>query len=446
MSKKSTVLYFIIFFCITVSASGQSLEQNFKTPPDNYKPLGWWHWVSGEITKDGITKDLEGMKMAGMRGATIFDLGDHIYDEGKNILFSTTWNEYVSHALKEAERLNLEIGFHYSPGWSGSGGPWVPVENSMKKIVYNTVELDGGKHITLNLEKPKHIKDFYRDISFYAIRGNELKFLSEKETSGSGRGVQWVNLIDQYSPDLSTVNYDDIIDITSKVEEDQLVWDAPPGQWTILRMGYTSTGKGNRASRPVFGYGLEADKYNASMVEKAYYDGIIGHAIELEKKSGTQSFQTITMDSWEVGYQNWSDKLPEEFKKRRGYAMDKFLPVLAGCVIESSEVSRRFLWDCRLTFGELIYEKYASTIRKNSHKYGKKIIIEPYREGGFNSFDYGMQADIVMSEFWKGGHNFNRIKSVASIAHVRGTKEHRAESFTTNYFNGIPRLGTSTFP
>ena len=306
----------------------------------------------------------------------------------------------------------------------------------MKELVHSSKEIDGGKRVTLTLEKPKHYKGFYRDITLYALRGHGLKRLSENDISGHGLGVRFVERMDRASADLAGLSQDDIIDLSSMLHGDRLEWDAPRGQWTLLRLGYTSTGTKNRVARKGYGSGLETDKFDVETIEKAFYDGVPGHIIELEKKLGIEGFKSITMDSWEVGYQNWGETFTSEFEKRRGYAPQPYLPVLAGVVVESIEVSQRFLWDCRRTYAELVADTFGATIRKLSNRHGKKILIEPYRHGPFHSFDYGMHADIVMSEFWKGGSNLERVKSVASIAHVRGDKEHRAEAFTTTYFNG----------
>ncbi len=437
MHKRCFFAFLFLFLLIGVQSQNlPQLKETFKNPADQYKPLCLWYWLSGEVTKSGITKDLEAMKTAGLRGAILFDLGGHISDAGKNLLFSEEWNTLFKHTLKEAERLHLDIGLHNSPGWSGSGGTWVDVENSMKTTVHFLKEIQGGTAVDIILEKPKHYKSFYKDIAVYAIKGHHLKTLSEQEISGAGKGEDWAKLISDSSKKLSAINTKDIIDLTNHFNNDQLVWNAPKGEWTVLRIGFTSTGTKNRTARRVFGSGLEPDKFDAKAITKAFYDGVSGNAIALEKASGSTVIKDIFMDSWEIGYQNWSEVLPEAFKKRRGYSMQKYLPVLAGFVVESPEISRRFLWDCRLTFGELIVDVYAKTMRNLSNKYDKKFMVEPYRTGGFHSFDYGEETDVVVSEFWKGGHNFERIKSVASIAHAKGVKEHRSETFTTNYFNG----------
>ena len=142
------------------------------------------------------------------------------------------------------------------------------------------------------------------------------------------------------------------IDITSKMDKDgTLHWDAPAGKWTILRMGYGITGARNRPSVPA-GSGLEVDKLSAKYA-KQYFDGYVD---PLEKNLGGllgTAPHYMTMDSWEAGMQNWTDDMIPEFTKRRGYDPTPYLPVLAGRVVKSSDVSDRFLWDFRRTLADM---------------------------------------------------------------------------------------------
>ena len=55
--------------------AGDSLEKGFVDPPDAAKPRVWWHWTGGNVTKEGITKDLEWMKRVGIGGAQMADIG-----------------------------------------------------------------------------------------------------------------------------------------------------------------------------------------------------------------------------------------------------------------------------------------------------------------------------------------------------------------------------------
>src|SRR6185295_2646414 len=136
----------------------------------------------------------------------------------------------------------------------------------------------------------------------------------------------------------------EIIDLTAKMNEDgSLNWDAPPGKWTIMRFGYSLTGAKNRPAVPS-GLGYEADKLSKKHIE-SYLQGYTAPLIKtLGNLYGTR-LQYVLLDSWEAGIQNWTDEMPAEFQRRRGYDLKNFLPALAGHVVESAAVSDRFLWD-----------------------------------------------------------------------------------------------------
>src|SRR5512135_1138699 len=124
---KLTVL--LIFFGLSLLAqeSAGSLEKGFKNPPEEAKPRTWWHWTNGNITKEGITKDLEWMQQVGIGGMQLADVaaGQGQTVEKKILFGSKEWLDAVRHAASEAERLKLEMTIFSSAGWSLTGGPWV---------------------------------------------------------------------------------------------------------------------------------------------------------------------------------------------------------------------------------------------------------------------------------------------------------------------------------
>src|SRR5882672_4529540 len=132
------------------------LEAAFKNPPDAAKPRTWWHWTMSNVTKDGITKDLEWMKRVGIGG---FMLADVNQGRGQNvepkIPFGTPeWFDAVKFAASEADRLGLEMSIFSSPGWSETGGPWVKPEQAMKKFVWSETLVEGGKKFSGKLTQP----------------------------------------------------------------------------------------------------------------------------------------------------------------------------------------------------------------------------------------------------------------------------------------------------
>ena len=110
---------------VFAQSSADPLEQGFKTPPDSAKPRTWWHWTAGNVTKEGITKDLEWMKRAGIGGFQLADVaaGAGQVVEKKLAFGSPEWLDAVRHSAAEAERLGLEMTIFSSPGWSETGGP-----------------------------------------------------------------------------------------------------------------------------------------------------------------------------------------------------------------------------------------------------------------------------------------------------------------------------------
>ncbi|HVT80570.1 MAG TPA: glycosyl hydrolase, partial [Phycisphaerae bacterium] len=130
---------------LAAAQSQPSLEQGFAAPPDAAKPRVWWHWTGGNVTKEGITKDLEWMKAVGIGGAQAADIGQ---GGGQTIdnpitFFSPAWFDDIKFAASESERLNLEMTIFSSSGWSLTGGPWVKPEQAMKKLVWSETDVQG---------------------------------------------------------------------------------------------------------------------------------------------------------------------------------------------------------------------------------------------------------------------------------------------------------------
>ena len=131
-------------------ASTDSLEQGFRQPPDSAKPRVWWHWMNGNITKEGIKLDLEWMHRVGLGGFQNFDAAlatPQVVD--KRLAYMTPeWKDAFKYATTLADQLGLEEAIAGSPGWSETGGPWVPPSQGMKKYVWSETLVEGGKPFT----------------------------------------------------------------------------------------------------------------------------------------------------------------------------------------------------------------------------------------------------------------------------------------------------------
>src|ERR1700754_1020101 len=149
----------IVFSLLCSAAFGQdldSLRAGFKNPPMSAWPRTWWHWTKSNVTKDGITKDLEWMKRAGIAGFQLADVNSgsgQIVNEP--LLFqSPQWLDAVKHTASEADRLGLEMTIFTSAGWSLTGGPWVKPEQAMKKLVWSETTVKGPQSFANKLLQP----------------------------------------------------------------------------------------------------------------------------------------------------------------------------------------------------------------------------------------------------------------------------------------------------
>ncbi len=230
----------------------------------------------------------------------------------------------------------------------------------------------------------------------------------------------------------------DILDITAKLDaKGVLRWDAPAGPWTVMRIGYTPTlARVKTSSDNWKGHVLD---YLSAEVFNGYWDE---HIEPLMIAAGDMAGTVLTQletDSWECGGMNWSSGFASDFKAYNGYGLTKYLPVVAGKIIESREVSNAFLADLRKTIAHCVSENHYKTFAERAARHG--IGIQPECSGphaapidGITNYKH---SDIVMSEFWipspfkPGPHNRFFIKQAASSAHIYGKRLVGAESFTS---------------
>lgn len=162
-------ILFLISLSLNVSGQGEavSLPDGFRNPPESAKPRTWWHWTNSNITKEGITKDLEWMKRAGIGGMQLADVasGQGQTVDKKILFMSPEWLDAVKHAASEAERLDLEMTIFSSAGWSLTGGPWVKPGQAMKKLVWSEMDLKGPQSFTGKLPDPPSYEGPIRDLS-----------------------------------------------------------------------------------------------------------------------------------------------------------------------------------------------------------------------------------------------------------------------------------------
>lgn len=436
----------------------------FASPPRSARPWVYWFFMDGNMTREGITADLEAMAKAGIGGVIMMEVNVGI-PRGPVAFMGAEWRAHFKHAVSEAERLGIQVTLNAGPGWTGSGGPWVRPEQSMQHLVASEAHFAGPSRIAQALPRPaprapyfagsalpaalqQAKDDFYRDVAILAFPSlattNQIADIDEKAlyvrhpfTSRPGTKP----FIPEPSPDAPappspSIPTNAIVDLTSHMAADgTLTWDVPPGEWTVLRFGRTSTGANTRPA-PIPGLGLECDKFDKSALD-AHFDAYVGALLrELgpRKAAPDSGWNMLHIDSWEMGAQNGSAAFVGEFRKRRGYDPTPFLPTLTGRAIQGIEISERFLWDLRQTAQELVVENHASHLKALGRRHGLGLSIEPYDMNPCADMTLGAVADVPMCEFWLYGFNSSfSVIEAASIAHTCGRPIVAAEAFTSSH-------------
>ncbi|MDD4589897.1 MAG: glycosyl hydrolase [Parabacteroides sp.] len=389
------------------SAASFTPESAFRHPPFHSGVYTWWHWMNGNITKEGITRDLEAMKANGVAGFQLFEAGSGI-PVGPVESLSDVWIDLVLHTLKESERLGLEFAMHNCPGWSSSGGPWITPDKAMQMITWSETTLAGGNNIQLQLPIPEHRFDYYLDTYCLAIPA-----------------------------DMEIIPKDSVINLTSQLNEKGfLSWNVPAGRWTILRFGQTAKDQKNH-SAPTLATGLDCDKFNTNALDY-HLDCMFKKLMPTMEVIARHTKVGLLIDSYEMGEQTWTYDMPEYFEQNCDYPLWPFLPIMANRIIESEETTNRFRFDFRRTQADMFADRYYTHFQKRCKEKGIITYTEPYGGGMMEELQVAQRLDINMGEFWCGQTvlwpNFllNRtVKQIASVAHTLGGSIVGAEAFTS---------------
>ena len=149
--------------------STEELARDFATPPETVQTGIYWYWISGNISEEGVVRDLHAMKRAGINRAFIGNIGqDGLYTERNVLMMSDEWWKILHTALKTASELDIEIGIFNSPGWSQSGGPWVKPDEAMRYLASAQIEVEGPRHIETTIAAPAADFEDARTIAYPA--------------------------------------------------------------------------------------------------------------------------------------------------------------------------------------------------------------------------------------------------------------------------------------
>jgi hypothetical protein len=395
----------------------RDLARMFAEPPMAYRPYVWWHWMGPNFSKEGIRKDLEAMKEAGIGGATIFNIASAVQEThhpiGNNPWPEQTYRseaywEALAYAAEVAKELGLKIGLHNSPGYSTTGGPWIDEEKGMQTVVKSCTVVRGGRQVKVQLPVP--------ELPVYGGWGN------------SGRQATFYRDIAVMAvPDKKGARPEDVLDLTDRMDrEGNLTWPAPAGKWKVYRIGHAPT-LSNPHPLPddLIGRALEADKMNAE-VSAYHWDQVLEPLQEHLGPYFGKSFTHLLIDSYEAGDQDWTPGFRAYFQRVCGYDPLPRIALLEADPGNASGPAFREDWTI------LIQRKFLrdgwQVARDKIHEKGLQLFWEPYW-GPFSLTEAVYVPDVPMGEFWTGGSG--RInEAIVDKAQEYGKRIVGAEAFT----------------
>ncbi len=379
------------------------LSRQFQTPPREMKPWVFWVWLDTDIPHAAITRDLEEMKAKGLAGCILYGnqsghwkwLGDAVlrdkeYHMVKNdaynnsymtpmppgdplVTWSPHWRDLVRFSAKECARLGLD--FVVSDGLANMSGP-ISEEYGERELIWSEASVHGPLVFDGALPEPKEL----------ALKGKA----SRPKANLYQRDVAVLAV-----PDQGGFSVDKVIDLTAQTDTaGHLHWDVPAGNWKIVRFAQTPTGARN-------GWGYFCDSMSAEALDKlwAVTMGPLLKEMTPEERRGLKGVED---DSWEAGKTTWTKLFPAEFKKRRGYDLIPYLPIIAGINMSDAATRARVLRDYRLTISDLIVDNHYAHHNQLCQENG----LICHSEAAGPNYD---QADLLktssriedaMAEFW----------------------------------------------
>ena len=344
---------------VLVAQGAPDPEEVFRNPPQSAKTGVWWHWMGSNVSKEGIVKDLDWFKETGIGAATIFGMADvcspwatkikNSPNEGL-IAFTPEWWKLVRFACEEAEKRGIEIGVHNCPGYTSTGGPWIPPRLSMRELVFNVTNAEAQISLTAHAAFPVQVGE-----------GGPFK-----------------------KPDIPS-RRTDLQEIA--VVEGVRVQHIPMGSFTQPNQWET--------------FGVECDKMNPEAVA-FHMDKVIG---DMKKYVGDQigrGLKFVLLDSYEAGWPSWTPNMRAEFKARRGYDPLPYLPIFGGfkvSVAKDKAAEKKFRDDFKLTIRELYRDVFFKIIHEKLSAVGLEMACEPYG-GPIDTHMCAGYVDRLMTEFW----------------------------------------------
>ena len=402
---------FILLFLPLMALAAESLDAmkaKFKDPPIDCWPHTRWWWPGNPVSKEEITRELEQMRAVGIRGVEQITMSP-VYERGGIPYMSDEFLEMARHAVVEAERLGMEISFNFGgPGWI-IGGEWVPEKDKSKDMVPTFVDVEGGQMfdgpLPVNLTRTRRSWEIYKE----SLSGEE-QLLAVVAGRLQNEKIQESSLVE----------------LTARVTNNQLHWQAPPGKWRIMCFWLAKNGHAHAV-----------DHFSVEAMQR-YCDYLGGRFKASFGEYFGKTVDSFFCDSFELpnlaGGIYWSDGLLEKFYQFKGYDLTPWLPAIWWDIGEKTPKIRCDVNEFLHDMGQkAFFETFLNWCQQN----GVKGRIQPYGFTTDNIKAAGL-AHIPEMEITPGEKDAadwfdTRIgpkKYVASGAHIYGRNVVSVEAFT----------------
>jgi hypothetical protein len=441
-------------------AQTDQLRQGFAHPPAVAKLRCYWWWLNGNTNEATITRDLTEMSRKGFGGVLLVDADGSGQQDNDKVppgptFGSPQWIRLYVFALKTAAALHLEVTLNATSGWN-LGGPDVTPAQASKLLTWSRTAI-GEKGFDGALPMPPIENGFYQQIAVLAYplaHGDALpggarsdrapiKELQMKSAAiETGFSMPPSESLLQDSPPVegeADTQLNDVIDLTAQTDATgHISWNPPSkGEWEILRIGYTDSDVRVSTSSGAW-QGLAIDYLDRGAFD-TYWAHTLVPVLEASRPWLRTTLVGLASDSWEVGGTNWTGRLAGEFLKRRGYDPVRYLPVVAGRIVQDRATSNRFLNDLRRTVGDLITDHY-DHFAERARKYGLGTRCESGGPHGapVDALETFRSSEVPQTEFWAQSSEHRSddedrffVKEVASAADIYGKKIAADEGMTS---------------
>jgi alpha-L-rhamnosidase len=347
---------FLFILSIVFNAGSNDVWAQIKWPPTSMQTKPWtrWWWQGSAVDTVNLGALMQKYKEAGLGGLEITPIYGVKGSEAKFVDYlSDQWVNLLTYTLKQAKTLNLGIDMATGTGWP-FGGLWVTERDACKYMSWKTYSLQEGESLK---ESIQHLQEgFVR-----TANGKQLQL--DQVLSPVTRNSDLQSLaIDQlrFKTELPLVllmaynNKGHSINLTKKLVNGKLDWVAPAGRWQLVAIFEGLHGKMVERAAPG-GEGNVIDHFDQKALNN--YLTKFDKALKGQDISGLRSFFN---DSYEVddarGQSNWTPDFFAEFKKRRGYDLEKVLPALIAN--DSSRLHQQVRYDYRNTVSDLLLDNF----------------------------------------------------------------------------------------